>query len=66
MAVASQNETATISLESKDPAVRGVVSADTVPKVSSDKVPINSRLDVFLRLVFNISFKRWFYHLDIN
>jgi hypothetical protein len=66
MAVASQNDTATISLESNDPEVKPVVSADTVPKVSRDKVPISSRLDVLLRLDLSIFLKYSFYHLDIK
>ena len=49
IAVASQNETPTISVVSS-----AAPSAATVPKVSNDNVPIKSRLDVFLRLDFNI------------
>lgn len=61
IAVASQKDTATISLESKDPAVSSVVVADAVPKVSNDKVPISSRLEVLLRLGFNISLNHDFF-----
>jgi hypothetical protein len=49
IAVASQNETPTISVVSSV-----APSAAAVPKVSNDNVPINSRPDVLLRLDSNI------------